>query len=163
LNPIVPKVIRYVVHDGHVPAFTHDTIPLETTGGQVPAGTIEPHEKPDHAAVREVRGGESGLEVRVVDSLGRECYDITPSRYEIAGRHFYLLAPDEPADTAKRWTAGETSSNANPSQTLPWTRWWLPAEQAHVLAAGMGAQFGLARELATALDRSRASAGGSRA
>src|SRR5699024_4628143 len=77
-------------------------------------------------------GGESGLEVRVVDSLGRECYDITPSRYEIAGRHFYLLAPDEPADTAKRWTAGETSSNANPSQTLPWTRWWLPAEQAHV-------------------------------
>lgn len=139
----VPKVVCYVIAEGHLLVFTHDTVPLEVTGVQVPAGTIETGESPGEAAVREV-WEETGLRARVVTSLGRERYDVSPTRAEIADRHFHLLALEEPVALSRRWTAGEATPSSGASEAVSWTCWWLPVEQAHVLAAGLGARIGAA-------------------
>ena len=51
---LVRKVVGYVVRDRRLLVFTHDDVPLEIAGVQVPAGTIEPSELPEAAVVREV-------------------------------------------------------------------------------------------------------------
>ena len=56
----VPKVVCYVIQEGHLLVFTHDTVPIEVTGVQVPAGTIEAGESPEECVLREVRE-ETGL------------------------------------------------------------------------------------------------------
>lgn len=69
-------------------------------------------------------------------------YDLRPLRNEIAVRHFFLMAmPD--ADIAERWRAGERF-RSDDGEAVSWTCWWLPLEDAHVLAAGLGAQVGAA-------------------
>ncbi len=70
------KVVCYVVHDDHLLVFTHDDVPLQLAGVQVPAGSIEPGEGPEHAAVREVFE-ETGLTASVVRCLGTASYDMT--------------------------------------------------------------------------------------
>lgn len=141
----VPKVVCYVIQEGHLLVFTHDTVPVEVTGVQVPAGTIEAGESPEAAAVREV-WEETGLRARVVTSLGRELYDISPARAEVADRHFYLLAVEDPVALSRRWVAGEATPSTGAPAGAQWTCWWLPVEQAHVLAAGLGARVGAAWE-----------------
>lgn len=61
----MPKVVSYVVRDRQLLVFSHDDIPLEVVGVQVPAGTIEPGEQPEVAAVREVLE-ETGVRTRIV-------------------------------------------------------------------------------------------------
>src|SRR5690625_6103723 len=51
---VVRKVVGYVVREDKLLVFTHDDIPLEVTGVQVPAGTIEIDEAPEDAVLREV-------------------------------------------------------------------------------------------------------------
>lgn len=58
-------VAVFVVHRGHVLLHRHPKLGLWLP----PGGHIEPHELPDHAALRETRE-ESGLEVRLVGSPG---------------------------------------------------------------------------------------------
>ena len=142
-NPkrVVQKVVCYVMQDEHLLVFTHDAVPIEIAGVQVPAGTIEVGEAPEDAAVREALE-ETGIQTTVVRHLGDERYDITPSRFEIAERHFYLLVPSEPVDIGKKWSAGELYPSAGGDGALAWTCWWLPLEHAHVLAAGFGARIG---------------------
>lgn len=137
----VDKVVCYVIRDGHLLVFTHDGVPLAKTGVQVPAGTIETGETAEHAAVRELfeQTGRTGM---VVQALGRERYDLRPVRDEIAVRHFFLMAlPEE--DIAERWRAGGRF-RSDDGGAVSWTCWWLPLEDAHVLAAGLGAQVGAA-------------------
>ncbi|WP_424446280.1 NUDIX domain-containing protein [Microbacterium sp. CH-015] len=67
----VRKVVGYVVHDDQLLVFTHDGVPLDVAGVQVPAGTIEQSETPAAAVVREVLE-ETGLAVRIVHALGVE-------------------------------------------------------------------------------------------
>ncbi len=137
----VDKVVCYVIQDGHLLVFTHDTIPLTKTGVQVPAGSIESGETPEHAAERELLE-ESGRSGRVVRSLGEERYDLRPARDEIAVRHFFLMSVQQ-RDLTERWRAGERF-RSDGGKTVPWTCWWLPLRDAHVLAAGLGARLGLA-------------------
>jgi len=134
----VQKVVAYVVHDGRVLVFTHDDVPLELAGVQVPAGTIESGETPELAVVREVRE-ETGLATRIVRALGVERYDVWPSKPEIHERHFFQLEVIDPA-IPERWAAGEDSPSEGAAHEA-WTCWWLPLEHAHVLAAGFGSRI----------------------
>ena len=138
---VVQKVVCYVMQDEHLLVFTHDAVPIDIAGVQVPAGTIEAGEAPEDAAVREALE-ETGIQTTVVRYLGEERYDITPSRFEIAERHFYLLVPAEPVDISHRWSAGDPHPSAGGDRAPVWTCWWLPLKHAHVLAAGFGARIG---------------------
>lgn len=141
----VAKVVGYVVAEEHLLVFSHDSAPLVSTGVQVPAGSIEEDESPEDAVVREVYE-ETGVYATVVMYLGREQYDIAPTRLEIADRRFFLLSLDSPMATTSRWTAGESSPSSSRSEAATWTCWWLPLEQAHVLSAGLGTKLGVAWE-----------------
>ncbi|WP_144712696.1 NUDIX domain-containing protein [Curtobacterium pusillum] len=137
----VDKVVCYVIHDGHILVFTHDTVALTRTGVRVPAGTIECGETPERAAERELFE-ETGRSGSVVRSLGTERYDVRPARDEIAVRHFFLMSLQQ-ADVTERWRAGERS-RADGGEEVSWTCWWMPLRDAHVLAAGLGARLGWA-------------------
>ena len=142
---VIGKVVAYVVHDERLLVFTHDDVPIEIAGVQVPAGTIEPGESPEVAVVREVLE-ESGMHARVVRSLGVERYDVWPTKPEIHERHFFqleLIDPDASgAAVSERWSAGEEhpSSGGAPKR---WTCWWTPLQYSHVLSAGFGTRLSL--------------------
>lgn len=136
---LVRKVVGYVVRDGRLVVFTHDDLPIEQAGIQVPAGSIELGEGPREAVVREVLE-ETGLHTRVVQELGVEHYDISPSRPELHERHFFQLEPLD-AELPERWGAGEPSPSGG-GRGERWTCWWLPLQHGHVLCAGFGARLG---------------------
>jgi len=136
---LIRKVVAYVVHDGDLLVFTHDGVPLDVAGVQVPAGSIEPGEEPGVAVVREVLE-ETGVVAGVIRDLGVEVYDVWPSKPELHERHFFQLAPVE-RSVPERWLAGEQDpSDGGRSQR--WTCRWIPLERAHVLCAGFGAKLG---------------------
>lgn len=133
------KAVGYVVRSGRLLVFTHDDVPLEITGVQVPAGTIEPGESPEEAVVREVLE-ETGLRARIVRDLGVASFDFWPAKPELHERHFFQLEPVDDA-VASRWQAGEEHSSDGGAPQR-WTCWWTPLRDAHVLCAGFGARLG---------------------
>ena len=136
---LVPKVVGYVVCEGRLLVFTHDDVPLEIGGVQVPAGTIEPGESPEDAVVREVFE-ETGLGTRIVHALGVERFDVWPAKPEVHERHFFQLAPVDDA-VPVRWSGGDQSPSDGGTPQR-WACWWTPLEHAHVLCAGFGARLG---------------------
>lgn len=146
------KVVCYIVHDDHLLVFRHRDVSAEIVGIQVPAGTIEAGETPAEAAAREGHE-ETGLYPRVVHALGSSEYDLSPTRPEIATRHFFWMEADD-ADLSARWEAGEDDPSDNgPPQR--WTCWWLPLRHAHVLSAGFGMMIGrLCDQIASTADAS---------
>ena len=136
---VVRKVVGYIVREGKLLVFTHDDIPLEVTGVQVPAGTIEVDEAPKDAVVREALE-ETGLATRIISELGMEHYDARPTKPEIHERYFFQLAPvDE--EVPERWTAGEDNLSDG-GERQRWTCFWIPLQQSQVLCAGFGARLG---------------------
>lgn len=138
------KVVCYIVQDSRIVTFTHDAVPLEETGVQVPAGTIRPSETPELAALREAQE-ETGLsDLRIVRALGVAEYDISPYRHEIMRRHFFELTTDTPV--GEPWCAGEPDSEhpepGHGGDGPAWTCRWTPLQQAHVLSGGLGAMIG---------------------
>lgn len=101
----VAKVVAYVVRDDRLLVFTHDLVPIEVAGVQVPAGTIEPDESPADAVVREVLE-ETRIAARVIGELGVEDYDVWPSKAEMHEHHFFQLEPVD-SELPERWAAGE--------------------------------------------------------
>lgn len=135
---MVQKAVAYVVHRGRLLVITHDDVPIEVTGVQVPAGTVEPGEAPAETAVREVFE-ETGLRARVVRELGTEFYDVRPAKEERHERHFFQLVPVQDS-VPERWQAGEEHPAEGRAQR--WTCWWMPLKHGHVLCAGFGALLG---------------------
>lgn len=128
----IEKVVCYVTRGDHLLVITHLEVPLTVTGVQVPAGTIELGEAPEQAALRELHE-ETGLQdVAVVGVLATDYLDITPTRTEVQHRHFVHLRAT--AEVTDRWEAGE-SNPSDGGETQRWECWWLPIQQAHVLAA----------------------------
>jgi len=132
------KAVFYVVQDGHLLVFTHLQHPMHVTGVQVPAGSIKPGETPKRAAMRELFE-ETGIVGSVSRELGTAAYDVRPMRDEIAHRYFFELEVPQ-QDLSRRWVAGEEDPSCG-GKTETWECWWLPLEQAHVLAAGLGSQL----------------------
>ncbi|MGP6173630.1 NUDIX hydrolase [Corynebacterium sp. A21] len=136
---LVQKVVGYVVCEGQLLVFTHDDVPIERAGVQVPAGIIEQGESPEEAVIREVLE-ETGLRTRIVHPLGVEQFDFWPAKPELHERHFFQLEPVDDS-VPVRWSAGEQfpSDGGTPQR---WTCWWTRLEHAHVLCAGFGARLG---------------------
>lgn len=132
----VEKVVCYVVRGDRLLVFRHVDFPWEEVGIQVPAGTIDPGEPPEAAAVREA-SEETGLAgVRIVRKLGETDYDVRPDRDEIHHRHVYQLTVD--ADTPERWDSVEqTPADGGPS--VRFECFWIPIAHGHVLQSGQGA------------------------
>ncbi|RRJ86444.1 NUDIX domain-containing protein [Gulosibacter macacae] len=126
---LVRKAVGYVVRDGRLLVFTHDDVPLETAGVQVPAGAIESSESPATAVVREVLG-ETGGAARIIDALGVERYDVWPSKAEVHERYFFQLEPLDDSHCGQ-WSAGEGDPSDGGS-VQRWTCQWIPLEHAHV-------------------------------
>src|SRR5699024_9260715 len=74
---------------------------------------------------------ETGVNARIVGSLGVERYDVWPSEPEVHERHFFQLEPLNDGH-GERWSAGEGDPSDDGSAQR-WTCQWIPLEQAHVL------------------------------
>ena len=135
----IDKAVCYVVQDGHLLVFTHLRHPMHVTGVQVPAGTIKAGEAPDWAALRELHE-ETGLEGSVVRVPGH-CR-LRPAPRPQRDRHQALLRAGgpQPGYLPPLDRRGTRPRHGGVPET--WECWWLPLEQAHVLAAGLGARLG---------------------
>lgn len=94
------KAFAYITHDQHVLVFRHVGMPM--VGIQVPAGTVEPGEAPDVAALREA-WEETGLpNLVLVRHLGEQIRDMRDfGKAETHHRFFFHLhCPHQPPS---RW------------------------------------------------------------
>ena len=106
------KVIVYLTRGTRLLVFRHLDAP--EAGLQVPAGTIEPGESPQAAALRESRE-ETGLySLKIAAELGMTNREMQPwGKDEIHERHFFHLVCEE--DAPERWVTFEN----NPSDDSP--------------------------------------------
>ena len=100
---LIDKVLAYVTWGNELLVFSHPDFP--EAGIQVPAGTIEPGEEPEVAAVRETfeETGLSGL--TLVAPLGEQMRDVTPfGKDELHHRYFFhLQCTETPPRTWRHW------------------------------------------------------------
>lgn len=134
----VQKIRVYVVKDGKLLVFRHIDFPYEETGLQVPGGSIADGEKPEEAALRELKEETGRDEFTIVSYLGTDTYDLTPTRAEVQERHFFLAEPT--AALPERWESAETHDGMHPPTRLEC--FWIPLAHGHVLAGGQGALLG---------------------
>jgi 8-oxo-dGTP pyrophosphatase MutT (NUDIX family) len=97
------KVVTYITWGTTLLVFSHPDFP--EAGIQVPAGTIEPGEKPEVAALREAfeETGLTGL--TLVAPLGEQVRDVTPfGKDELHHRYFFhLRCAGAPPQTWRHW------------------------------------------------------------
>jgi 8-oxo-dGTP pyrophosphatase MutT (NUDIX family) len=99
VKKIKHKVFAYITHGHHLLVFRHLYVP--EAGIQVPAGTVETHERSEDAVLREA-SEETGLSDLTLDCfLGEQKRDMSDfGRDEIHHRRFYHLRYDgHPAAT----------------------------------------------------------------
>ena len=135
---IKDKVLCYVVRDGWLLVFRHIDYSYEEVGIQIPAGSIQPQETPEAAALREAREETAFTQFRIVRKLGEFIYDISPYRFEIHHRRVFHLELIEP--TPDRWASQELHDGEQDPTNFEC--FWIPLETAHVLQAGQGALLG---------------------
>lgn len=128
------KVIVYAVRDGNLLVFRHTDFSYEEVGIQVPAGTIRDDEDPEASALRELQEETGYSTFRIVRSLGRATYDMSPERPEIHERHFFLAEPTE--ELPERWNSQESHDGAQ--EPTHFECFWIPLERGHILQAGQG-------------------------
>lgn len=129
------KVVIYVVRDGQLLVFRHMDFPMEVTGIQVPAGTIEERESPDDAALRELQEETGKNDFKIISFLGTDTYNKAPEKLEIHHRHFFLAELTE--SLPERWESQESHDGVGEPTRLEF--FWIPLEHGHVLVSGQGA------------------------
>ncbi|HEU0132425.1 MAG TPA: protein kinase [Mycobacteriales bacterium] len=129
------KVLAYVVDGDRVCVFEQPASP--DAGVQVPAGTVEPGEDPERAALREAveETGLAGLEI--VRYLGATEFDMAPfGRDEVQRRHVYELRCT--GAVPERWTHEERYATGQ--DPIRFDLYWLPIGEARArLIASHGA------------------------
>jgi 8-oxo-dGTP diphosphatase len=137
----IPKVVIYLVHRGHLLVFQHPDAP--EAGLQVPAGTVEPREKPREAAIRELLE-ETGIDAVIVRDLGTTLYDMHAyGRNELHERSFFLAEPAGNRSLHQRWRHLETHDGIGEPDVFELS--WVPLDTpglAATLEAGQGALLG---------------------
>jgi 8-oxo-dGTP pyrophosphatase MutT (NUDIX family) len=100
------KVFAYITHGQRLLVFRHADFP--EAGIQVPAGTVQPNERPEEAVLREAHE-ETGLsDFTKVHFLGEQIRDMRDfNRDEVHHRYFYHLR--YPGDPPVTWRHDETS------------------------------------------------------
>lgn len=136
--PLIRKVVVYCVHERQLLVFRHLDYPIEQTGLQVPAGSLEAGEDPATGALRELCEETGHTTYRIVRSLGTALYDIRPLRPELHERHFFQAAITAPLPA--RWQSAEVDHPG--LAPVRFECFWIPLEHGHVLANGFGALLG---------------------
>ena len=131
----VQKAVSYCVHDQRLLVFRHLDFPIEETGLQVPAGSVQDGETPEAAALRET-SEETGMDAfELVRLLGRNTYDMRPYRDEVQERWFFHLRPT--TQLPAKWFSLEMHDGTGEPTRLEC--FWIPISHGHVLAGGQGA------------------------
>jgi 8-oxo-dGTP diphosphatase len=119
---VVRKAFAYVTSGNRLLLFTHPLSPQ--AGIQVPAGTMEPGERPADAALREAIE-ETGLtSLRVERFIGRQIFDARiVGREEYNDRWFFHIVCE--GDVPERWTHGEFSASDGTVGPIPFDFFWV--------------------------------------
>lgn len=119
---VVRKAFAYVTSGRRLLLFTHPLSPQ--AGIQVPAGTMEPGERPADAALREATE-ETGLtSLRVERFIGRQIFDArTVGREEYNDRWFFHIVCE--SDVPETWTHGEFNASDGTIGPVPFDFFWV--------------------------------------
>jgi len=118
----VEKAFAYITHGKRLLVFRHVRSP--EAGIQVPAGTIEPDESPEAAALREA-SEETGLhQLSIEAKLGTCDFDMSPfGREELHRRHFFhLKVAGVPPD---QWVHEERNRSDAGRDPIPFEFFWV--------------------------------------
>jgi 8-oxo-dGTP diphosphatase len=128
MRKIKHKVIAYITHHHHLLVFRHPDAP--EAGIQVPAGTVEEHERAEDAVLREAYE-ETGLSCLTLNCfLGEQERDMSDfGRDELHRRRFYhLLYHGEPPAT---WQHKECyQSDGSAQEPILFEFFWAPLPHA---------------------------------
>lgn len=112
------KVFAYIVHNNRLLLFRQPLSP--EAGIQVPAGTLEDNETPEHGVLREAVE-ETGLtHLQIVEFLG-VCDHPVPERDQIHRRHFFFLTCI--GNVPECWQHNE-SAGENVADPIPFDFFW---------------------------------------
>ena len=129
----VNKVLAYITlrdeHGLQVLVFNHRGMP--EAGLQVPAGTVEPHESPEEAVLREV-SEETGIKDIQVSRL-LESFDYYPQeKQEVHHRTYFELQAN--ASLPAQWS--HMVSDGKEDKDLVFEFFWMPTSMAASQLAG---------------------------
>ena len=132
------RAYAYITSGSRLLLFTQPGAP--EAGIQVPAGTIEPGEKPEFAVMREAKE-ETGLTgLRYERFLARDTRDMRDcGSDELQHRWFFHLTVEAP--TKETWRHGEHSENG--SLIHPFDFFWADVRALPRLVAGYDDKIGL--------------------
>jgi 8-oxo-dGTP diphosphatase len=124
------KAYAYVVRRGHLLVFRHAEFP--EVGIQVPGGTIDAGETPEHAVLRETHE-ETGLEgLSIVRALGEHVRDMRDfDEQAFHHRYFFELACGDAPETWQWWE--RTPSGGGPP--IAFDFFWVPIDAVPTLFA----------------------------
>ena len=132
------KVVIYCIDDqNRLLVFRHIDYSYEQVGIEVPAGTVEPGEDIQTAALRELCEETNHHCFKIDTYLGNTLYDISPLRPEIHERHFFRARPTE--KLPERWESFETHEGLKTPTRFEC--FWIPLKQAQILSVGQGAML----------------------
>jgi 8-oxo-dGTP pyrophosphatase MutT (NUDIX family) len=136
-RPRKEKVLTYITMasgngDKSVKLLVFRQPEFPDAGVQVPAGTIEPHENKQNAALREAEE-ETGLrDLRVERCLGSYEYDMLPYRDEVQTRHVFHLTVSH---ARPRWQHYERNSSIH-SEPISFEFEWIDLSDTSIELAG---------------------------
>ncbi len=141
------KAYALITYGNRLLVFEHTDAP--EAGIQIPGGTVEPHEDPQEAVMREAEE-ETGLTaLRLVRFLGEQRIEFgnadAPHSHH---RFYYHLVCDTPAPD--RWQHVERYPSNMPEGTeIPFTLYWVDVDACPPLIADFGAGVNLLIESRT--------------